>query len=176
MSTLAAKKATLTSLLKDLKKVTVAFSGGIDSTLVLKMALNVLGQGNVTAVVANSELFTDEEFDKAVSLAEEMGANVQSTTLDYLSDDHIKENTPDSWYYAKKMLYTPLKEIAAANGSNAVSHGMLKHAVIVIDYLTQAGVPSIGSGAFLHSSVDHCFRALPAILAVFLAVVLATGR
>lgn len=127
MSTLAAKKANLTNLLQGLKKVTVAFSGGIDSTLVLKMALNVLGKDNVTAVVANSELFTDEEFDKAVSLAEEMGATVQTTTLDYLSDDHIKENTPDSWYYAKKMFYTRLNEMAAANGSNAVLDGMIKN-------------------------------------------------
>lgn len=127
MSTLAEKKATLTSLLKGLKKVTVAFSGGIDSTLVLKMALNVLGKENVTAVVANSELFTDEEFDKAISLAQEMGANVESTTLDYLSDEHIKENTPDSWYFAKKMFYTRLNEMAAANGSNAVLDGMIKN-------------------------------------------------
>ena len=98
MATLATKKATLVAALKDLQRVTVAFSGGIDSTLVLKMALDVLGHDNVTAVVANSELFTDEEFDKAMSLAEELGANVQGTTLDYLSDDHIKNNTPDSWY------------------------------------------------------------------------------
>ncbi|CAJ1224714.1 ATP-dependent sacrificial sulfur transferase LarE [Lactiplantibacillus xiangfangensis] len=127
MSTLAEKKATLTSLLKGLKKVTVAFSGGIDSTLVLKMALNVLGKENVVAVVANSELFTDEEFDKAVSLAEELGANVQTTTLDYLSDEHIKQNTPDSWYFAKKMFYDRLNDLATANGSNAVLDGMIKN-------------------------------------------------
>lgn len=127
MSTLAEKKATLTSLLKGLKKVTVAFSGGIDSTLVLKMALNVLGKENVVAVVANSELFTDEEFDKAVSLAEELGANVQTTTLDYLSDDHIKQNTPDSWYFAKKMFYNRLNDLATTNGSNAVLDGMIKN-------------------------------------------------
>jgi len=71
MTGLATKKAALMDSLKELKKVTVAFSGGIDSTLVLKMALETLGRDNVIAVVANSELFTDEEFDKAVSLAEE---------------------------------------------------------------------------------------------------------
>ena len=127
MATLATKKATLVAALKDLQRVTVAFSGGIDSTLVLKMALDVLGRDNVTAVVANSELFTDEEFDKAMSLAEELGANVQGTTLDYLSDDHIKNNTPDSWYYAKKMFYSRLNDIAANNGSAAVLDGMIKN-------------------------------------------------
>lgn len=127
MATLATKKATLVAALKDLQRVTVAFSGGIDSTLVLKMALDVLGRDNVTAVVANSELFMDEEFDKAMSLAEELGAKVQGTTLDYLSDDHIKNNTPDSWYYAKKMFYSRLNDIAANNGSAAVLDGMIKN-------------------------------------------------
>ena len=47
MATLATKKATLVAALKDLQRVTVAFSGGIDSTLVLKMALDVLGRDNV---------------------------------------------------------------------------------------------------------------------------------
>ena len=132
MATLATKKATLVAALKDLQRVTVAFSGGIDSTLVLKMALDVLGRDNVTAVVANSELFMDEEFDKAMSLAEELGANVQGTTLDYLSDDHIKNNTPDSWYYAKKMFYSRLNDIAANNGSAAVLEGMIKNDEMII--------------------------------------------
>jgi uncharacterized protein len=122
MTTLAEKQATLTALLKDLKKVTVAFSGGIDSTVILKMALDVLGRDNVTAVVANSELFTNEEFDKAMDLAQELGANVKSVNLDYLADAHIKNNTPDSWYYAKKMFYTALTDMA--NGE-AVLDGMI---------------------------------------------------
>jgi len=126
MTGLATKKAALMDSLKELKKVTVAFSGGIDSTLVLKMALETLGRDNVTAVVANSELFTDEEFDKAVSLAEELGANVKTTTLDYLSETHIEHNTPDSWYYAKKMFYTRLTEMAQANGS-VVLDGLIKN-------------------------------------------------
>jgi len=127
MTTLATKKATLTDLLKGLGRVTVAFSGGIDSTVILKMALDVLGADHVTAVVANSELFTDEEFDKAVSLAQEIGAPIETTILDYLSDDHIEHNTPDSWYYAKKMFYTRLTAMAAENGSTAVLDGMIKN-------------------------------------------------
>jgi len=127
MTGLATKKAALKDSLKQLAKVTVAFSGGIDSTLVLKMALETLGRDNVTAVIANSELFTDEEFDKAVSLAEELGANVKTTTLDYLSETHIEHNTPDSWYYAKKMFYDRLNDMAAAEGSHAVLDGLIKN-------------------------------------------------
>jgi len=91
------------------------------------MPLETLGRDNVTAVIANSELFTDEEFDKAVSLAEELGANVKTTTLDYLSETHIEHNTPDSWYYAKKMFYDRLNDMAAAEGSHAVLDGLIKN-------------------------------------------------
>lgn len=122
MQTLADKKQVVVDNLKQLGNVVVAFSGGIDSTLVLKMALDVLGRDHVMAVIANSELFTNEEFDKAVSLAKELGANVQTTTLDYLANKHIKQNLPDSWYYAKKMFYDRLNEIAAGA---AVLDGMI---------------------------------------------------
>ncbi|PIO82407.1 TIGR00268 family protein [Loigolactobacillus backii] len=125
MQTLNEKKQTLTTTLKSLNQVTVAFSGGIDSTLILKMALDTLGSENVVAVVANSELFMNEEFDRAISLAKELGANVQATTLDYLANDHIKQNLADSWYYAKQMFYSRLTEIAAENGSTAVLDGMI---------------------------------------------------
>lgn len=126
MRTLTEKKQALVDQLKKMNHVVVAFSGGIDSTLVLKMALDTLGKDNVLAVVANSELFTNEEFDKAVSLAKDLGAMVKKTELNYLSEEHIKHNTPDSWYYAKKGFYARMNEIAAAEGFEFVLDGMIK--------------------------------------------------
>ncbi|TPR19259.1 ATP-dependent sacrificial sulfur transferase LarE [Apilactobacillus timberlakei] len=126
MSKLEEKEVKLTNLLKNIDSATVAFSGGIDSTLILKMALDVLGKDKVTAVVANSELFTDEEFNKAISLAKDLGANVKTVTLDYLSDKHIKQNTPDSWYFAKKMFYDRLNDLSLADNKQVVLDGMIK--------------------------------------------------
>ncbi|MCL1632733.1 ATP-dependent sacrificial sulfur transferase LarE [Sporolactobacillus sp. CPB3-1] len=125
MQTLTEKKQNLEALLKEMNRVVVSFSGGIDSTLVLKMALDTLGRDHVLAVVANSELFTNEEYEKAVVLAEKLGASVIGTELNYLAEEHIKHNTADSWYYAKKRFYARMNEIAASKKFTYVLDGMI---------------------------------------------------
>ncbi len=119
------KELALQNLLRNYHKVLVAFSGGIDSTLVLKEALNTLGKDHVVAVVANSELFSDEEYNKAVDLAGRLNANVMGITIDYLSNDHIAQNKPDTWYYSKKIFYQNMNRIAKDNGCDAVLDGMI---------------------------------------------------
>ncbi|MFC6179703.1 ATP-dependent sacrificial sulfur transferase LarE [Lactiplantibacillus daowaiensis] len=111
--------------LKGMQSAVVGFSGGIDSTLVLNTALSVLGRENVLAVVANSELFSDDEFNAAVKLAQSMGANVETTTIDYLSEPHVKHNTSDSWYYAKQLFYQRLELIRQQHDFHVVLDGMI---------------------------------------------------
>ena len=62
MLTLSEKHNELTETLKSLEKVSIAFSGGIDSTLTLKLALDTLGKENVLAVIINSDLVADDEY------------------------------------------------------------------------------------------------------------------
>ena len=71
------KELKLKELLKEIGKIVVTYSGGIDSSYLLKVALDTLGSENVLAAVVNSELFPDYEFDMAIDLANEMGARVQ---------------------------------------------------------------------------------------------------
>ncbi|GAF40868.1 PP-loop superfamily ATP-binding protein [Agrilactobacillus composti DSM 18527 = JCM 14202] len=125
MKTVSLKEKVLRQSLQQFNQVIVAFSGGIDSTLVLKAALETLGADHVLAVVANSELFTDEEFDKAMVLAQDLGAKTKAVTLDYLADEHIANNTPETWYYSKKMFYARLNALAAELGYDAVLDGMI---------------------------------------------------
>lgn len=119
------KEAILQDTLAGYNRVIVAFSGGIDSTLVLKEALNVLGKENVLAVVANSELFTDEEFDKAVALAKDLDATVMGTDLAYLTNDEIANNTAKSWYYQKQMFFNRLEDIRRDKGYDIVLDGTI---------------------------------------------------
>ncbi|VAX28694.1 hypothetical protein MNBD_NITROSPINAE05-530, partial [hydrothermal vent metagenome] len=72
---LTQKRNLLETHLKDLESVVVAFSGGVDSSLVLAMSLSALGRENTLAVTAQSESLAERELEAAKKLAEGMGAD-----------------------------------------------------------------------------------------------------
>ncbi|MGD6887137.1 ATP-dependent sacrificial sulfur transferase LarE [Staphylococcus shinii] len=119
------KEQNLENILKYMNKVIIAFSGGVDSSLVLKKAIDVLGHANVKAVIVKSELFRHEEFDQAIQLANQLNAPIIEAEIEELKDPHIIENTPDSWYYSKCLLYSKLEALRKKYNFNYVLDGMI---------------------------------------------------
>ncbi|MCZ2258470.1 ATP-dependent sacrificial sulfur transferase LarE [Sporosarcina sp. G11-34] len=118
------KNQKLGEILTDMGRVMVAFSGGVDSALVLKRAQEELGD-QVLAVVVASELFRKQEFEDAVQFAEDMGVQVYKTEIKELENPEIVANNPESWYHSKKMLYSHLNELAQELGYPYVLDGMI---------------------------------------------------
>ncbi|WP_432749409.1 ATP-dependent sacrificial sulfur transferase LarE [Pediococcus pentosaceus] len=125
MTDLEAKENNLIKDLASKQRVAIAYSGGIDSTYLLKVAVDELGKDNVLAMVVNSELFLDDEYKKALELAKDLGANAMGVSMSELADERIAANTPESWYYSKQLLYRTIKKAAAEKGFDIVLDGMI---------------------------------------------------
>lgn len=125
MTDLEAKENNLIKDLASKQRVAIAYSGGIDSTYLLKVAVDELGKDNVLAMVVNSELFLDDEYNKALELAKDLGVNAMGVSMSELADERIAANTPESWYYSKQLLYRTIKKAAAEKGFDIVLDGMI---------------------------------------------------
>lgn len=113
----------LRNILKSLKSVVIAYSGGVDSTFLLKVAVDTLGRENVLAVTARSETYPINEFRLAKILAKQIGARHKIIYTSELNIKNFKNNPINRCYYCKKELFTKLKKIAKAKGLSHVVDG-----------------------------------------------------
>ncbi|MFH0730953.1 MAG: ATP-dependent sacrificial sulfur transferase LarE [Pseudomonadota bacterium] len=120
--TLHLKLTQLEAVLRRLNRVAVAFSGGVDSTFLLKVARGVLGQ-NVLAVTAVSELMPRFERADAVRLAQLIDVPHVLVETDDLSDPAFTANPPDKCYLCKKKRFSQLKTFALSKGIEVVVDG-----------------------------------------------------
>lgn len=121
--TVKEKKAKLENYLKDLKKVAVAYSSGVDSTLLLKVAYDTLGKDNVIAVTAVSPFFPKKETTEAVEFCKELGIRHFFVETDEMQIEGFAENPPDRCYICKTALFTRLINVAKENGMEYVCEG-----------------------------------------------------
>ena len=100
----------------------VAYSGGVDSSLLLKGAHDVLGK-KVLAVIAKSKTYTKEECDSAVKYAKKLGVRYQVVHTDEFKNEKFVSNPPERCYYCKKELFSKLSGIAKKEGIKHVADG-----------------------------------------------------
>lgn len=119
----AGNRAKLQTIVRDASPVLVAFSGGVDSSLLLKVSLDELGPDKVLAVTVHGPVHTREELDAARELARRLGVRHLVVPLDQLEVPGFASNPPERCYLCRRAMYAGLAKIAESEGMATIIDG-----------------------------------------------------
>jgi pyridinium-3,5-biscarboxylic acid mononucleotide sulfurtransferase len=120
-----AKYVQLQALLRDMESVLVAYSGGVDSALLLRVAHDVLGTRAMGAL-AVSPAYAPEETREAMAVAEQMGIPVITLETHELEDERYVANDFNRCYFCKTELFTQLEPLAKKHNLRYIAYGVNK--------------------------------------------------
>ena len=110
------------AIVRDLSSVLVAYSGGVDSSLLLNLALDELGDRAV-AVLASSPAYPESEQEEARDFARRLGARLVECSTSEVELDAYKRNNPDRCFHCKEELFETLEPIRLDLGLDHIAYG-----------------------------------------------------
>ncbi len=110
---------------KNKSNVLIAFSGGLDSSLLAYLAYKALND-KALAITVKTELIPKVELEESRQVAKEIGINQEIIEIDLLEDEKIKQNNQDRCYHCKKKLFKELIDFSSQHGFEEVIEGTNK--------------------------------------------------
>jgi pyridinium-3,5-biscarboxylic acid mononucleotide sulfurtransferase len=118
----ATKLKSTRAIVRDMSSVLVAYSGGVDSSLLLKLALDELGERAV-AVLASSPAYPESEQEEARTLARQLGARLVEVSTSEVQLDAYRRNNPDRCFHCKEELFETLEPVRGDLGLAHIAYG-----------------------------------------------------
>lgn len=117
------KLARCREILRDLGTLVIGVSGGVDSSLLLTLAVDELGPQHVLAATATGLFHPKRDLDEVRRLAQRIDVELVEIDITGLDDRRILDNPPDRCYWCKRFIFSELTRLAERRGIRAVASG-----------------------------------------------------